>query len=56
MEVKAYRNPVKFNKDMCKILYVERKSPLHQYRLGTDCLASSSAKNGLEILVNSSPM
>lgn len=43
---------MKFSKDIGKVLLMERKNPLHQWRLGTDWLASSSAKKDLRVLVN----
>lgn len=43
---------MKFIKDKHKVLHVERKNPLNQYRLGIDCLASSSGGSDWGTLVN----
>lgn len=46
------RNLVRFNKGMCKILYLKRNNCMHLYRLGTNLLERSSAEENLGVLVN----
>ncbi|GAB0190120.1 mitochondrial enolase superfamily member 1 [Grus japonensis] len=48
----AERNPVKFNKDNCRVLHLGRKNPINQYRLGLDRLESSTAEKDLGVLVD----
>ena len=38
------RKHVKFSKDKCEVLPWGWKCPLQQHKLGTDCLARSSAR------------
>jgi len=37
LESWAQRNPMKFNKGMCRVLHLGRNKPMHQYRLGQTC-------------------
>ncbi|CAM5146443.1 unnamed protein product [Natator depressus] len=43
---------LRFHKDKCRVLHLERKNPMHHYRLGTDWLSSSSAEKDLGITVD----
>ncbi|KAJ7416870.1 hypothetical protein WISP_68092 [Willisornis vidua] len=45
------RNCLKFNKGKCKILPLEKNNPMHQDRLGTGLLESSSAEKDLGVLM-----
>ncbi|GAB0205018.1 mitochondrial enolase superfamily member 1 [Grus japonensis] len=40
---------MKFNKGKCRVLHVVRNNSKHQYRLGVDLLASSSAEKDLGV-------
>ncbi|CAM4550905.1 unnamed protein product [Caretta caretta] len=48
----AKRNLMRFNKDKCRVLHLERKNPMHRYRQGTESLGSSSAKKDLGVTVD----
>lgn len=47
LEKQANGNPVKFDKEKCKFLYLGRNNPMHQYGLEPSQLASSSAEKDL---------
>lgn len=42
------QKPYEISKDICKSLYLRRKTPCDKGRLLPDCLGSSSAENPLE--------
>ncbi|KAJ7400742.1 rna-directed dna polymerase from mobile element jockey-like [Pitangus sulphuratus] len=48
----AEKNGRKFNKGQCRVLHLGKNNPLHQHRLGTDLLESSSAGKDLGVLVH----
>jgi len=52
LESWAERNLMKISKGKCRVPHLQRKNPMHQYRLGTDMLESSYAERDLGVLVN----
>jgi len=51
LEESANKNLMKFNKDKCKVLHLEKHNPGVQRRLGSTQLGSSSMEMDLRILV-----
>jgi len=49
---RAERNLMKFNKEKCKVLHLQRNNPRHQDMLGAAQLGSSSAEKALGVLVD----
>jgi len=43
---------MKFNMDKCRVLYLERNNPMHQYRLGAHLLKSISVVRHMGVLVD----
>ncbi|KAK4818612.1 hypothetical protein QYF61_016583 [Mycteria americana] len=52
LEEWANKNLMKFNKDKCKVLHLEKHNPGEQYRLGSTWLGNSSVERDLGVLVD----
>ncbi|KAK4825715.1 LOW QUALITY PROTEIN: hypothetical protein QYF61_002133 [Mycteria americana] len=52
LEEWAKKNLMKFNKDKCKVLHLEKQNPELQHRLGSIWLGSSSVERDLAVLVD----
>ena len=52
LESWAERNLMRFNQSKCKVLHLERKKCMHQYRLGDELLERSSVEKYLRVLVD----
>jgi len=52
LESWAERNLMKFNNSKHRVLHMWRNNPMHQYRLRTDRLESSSVESDLRVLVD----
>ncbi|GAB0175891.1 mitochondrial enolase superfamily member 1 [Grus japonensis] len=46
------RNLMKFNKEKCRVLYLGRNNPMHQYMLRATQMENSSTEKDLRILVD----
>ncbi|CAM5077495.1 unnamed protein product [Natator depressus] len=52
MEKWSEVNRMKFNKEKCKVPHLGRNNQLHTYKMGNDCLGSSTAERDLGVIVN----
>ncbi len=50
LESRARRNLMRFNKNKCRVLHLERNNHMYQYRLGDDLLEGSSLEKDLGVL------
>ena len=48
----AHANLMKISKAKCKVLHLDQGNPKHKYRLGRECLESSSEEKDLGVLAD----
>ncbi|KAJ7404092.1 hypothetical protein WISP_147329 [Willisornis vidua] len=48
----AERNPMRLNKDKCRVLHLGKNNPKYQYRLGANLLDNSPAEKDLAVLMD----
>ncbi|KAJ7423242.1 rna-directed dna polymerase from mobile element jockey-like [Willisornis vidua] len=52
LEKQAYWNLMRFNRAKCKVYYLGRENPKHEYRLGSESFERRFVKNDLGVLVD----
>lgn len=43
---------MKFNKDKCKVLYLERKNQMHEYKMGNNWVGSNTAEKDMGVIID----